>query len=217
MASRSLPGLVLEEAADVLGELRTWLRLVDACPKCGALQGCSHEAGCPLGRVARLRCLLGAEDQSRRDDELVALRRERGERGTSEENLPFPSARASAGTVANTAVELPRMTPVAFERVEPTARVVRSAPLLVLRDEERCVRPDARGLDPAAPIWRLLLLASEPARERTPWPSLARLKRATRHTRRSVIRLVRDLQARGILTPARVAPPQTRPVRDENA
>lgn len=199
MAGRSLPGLVLEEATDVLDELRAWLRLVDTCPKCGARQGCSHEAGCPLGRVARLRCLLGAEDQSRRDDELAALRRERGDRGTSEENLLIPSARESVLTAASTVIALPRTTPVPVEGGEPTVRVVRLAPLLALPDEERCVRPDVQRLDPVAPIWRVLLRASEPARERKPWPSLARLKRATRHPRRFVIRLVRDLQARGIL------------------
>jgi hypothetical protein len=83
MVSRSLPGLVLEEAAEVLDDLGTWLRLADACPTCAALQGCSHLGRCPLGRVARLRCLLGSGDQQRLDDALLALQRERGDLETS--------------------------------------------------------------------------------------------------------------------------------------
>ncbi len=78
MASRSIPGLVLEEAADVLGDLMDWLRTSPYCPRCLSLQGCSHDAGCALGRVARLHCLLGSGDEKLRDDELVALGRQRG-------------------------------------------------------------------------------------------------------------------------------------------
>lgn len=78
MASRSVPGLVLEEAADVLGDLMDWLRASPYCPRCLSLQGCSHEAGCALGRVARLRCVLGSGDEKLRDEEVVALGRQRG-------------------------------------------------------------------------------------------------------------------------------------------
>jgi hypothetical protein len=90
MAVRSVPQIVLDEAADVLGELGIWVRLSSACPRCGAPLGCTHVAGCPLGRVPRLRCLLGSGDQQHRDDELAALRRERGER-TPERDTPSPS------------------------------------------------------------------------------------------------------------------------------
>lgn len=78
MDTRSIPGLVLDEAADVLGDLADWLRTAPYCPRCMSLLGCSHEAGCPLGRVSRLRCLLGSGDEKRRDEEMTALRRERG-------------------------------------------------------------------------------------------------------------------------------------------
>jgi hypothetical protein len=78
MDSRRIPGLVLEEAADVLTHLADWLRAAPSCPWCGSLAGCSHEARCPLRRVPRLRCLLGAGDEKRRDEELTALERERG-------------------------------------------------------------------------------------------------------------------------------------------
>jgi hypothetical protein len=78
MNSLSIPGLVLDEAADVLGDLADWLRAMPYCPRCMSLRGCSHEAGCSLGRVLRLRCLLGSGDEKRRDEELTALRRERG-------------------------------------------------------------------------------------------------------------------------------------------
>lgn len=83
MAVRSIHQLVLDEALDVLDELGAWLRLAQPCPKCEAPQGCSHEARCPLARVARLRCLLGSGDQRCRDVELAALRRERSESAAS--------------------------------------------------------------------------------------------------------------------------------------
>jgi hypothetical protein len=257
MASRSLPGLVLEEAAEVLGELGAWLRLADACPKCAALQGCSHQAGCPLGRVARLRCLLGSEDQHRREDELVALRRERGELVTSAGDRLFPAPLGSAGMLASAPIELPLATPVPLEPGAPTVpdpntvptlaratapnahvprrlllrllrrlrgrlraaqrrrrvgRLVFASPArdgsaLVLRaalggaprDDGRRVRREARVTYPVSALSLLVLLASQPTREVQPWPSLASLERATRLHRRSVIRLLRELEARGVL------------------
>jgi hypothetical protein len=97
MTVRSVPQIVLDEAAGVLGELAIWVRLSPVCPKCGAALGCTHVAGCPLGRVPRLRCLLGSGDQQHRDDELAALRRQRGER-TPEGDTPAPSVVAAAET-----------------------------------------------------------------------------------------------------------------------
>lgn len=84
MAIRSVPQIVLDEADDVLGELTDWLRVAPYCPHCLALRGCSHAAGCPLSRVARLRCLFGSGDQQHRDEELAALQSERGELVTPE-------------------------------------------------------------------------------------------------------------------------------------
>lgn len=78
MSTRSVPELVLDEAADVLGDLADWLREAPRCPRCMSLPGCSHEPGCALGRVLRLRCLLGSGSELRREEELRALRRERG-------------------------------------------------------------------------------------------------------------------------------------------
>ena len=120
MATRSLPEIVVDETLDVLGELGDWLRLAPACPKCGALQGCSHQAGCPLGRVARLRCLLGSGDQKRRDDELVALRRERGWPGTPEADGPMPALLASAAAPAHAASDVRAATPAYVEPGAPT-------------------------------------------------------------------------------------------------
>jgi hypothetical protein len=132
MAVRSVPQPVLDEALEVLGELGAWLRLTHACPKCDALQGCSHQAGCPLGRIARLRCVLGSEDPQRREDELVALRRERGER-TLEGDPPLPSSLGPAVTQASvpgaptdrapSAVPLPRTADdVASQEGSPESR-----------------------------------------------------------------------------------------------
>lgn len=107
MDSRSILGVVLDEAADVLGELADWLRTAPYCPSCLSLPGCSHEAGCPLGRVPRLRCLLGSGDQKRRDDELMALRRERGCVVTLAEDGPLPAPLGSAVVPAHAASEVP--------------------------------------------------------------------------------------------------------------
>jgi hypothetical protein len=103
MDTRSVPGLVLDEAADVLGELADWLRAAPYCPFCLFLPGCSHEAGCPLGRVHRLRCLLGTGDPKHRDDELMALRRERGAAVMSAEAGPLPAPLGSAVAPADVA------------------------------------------------------------------------------------------------------------------
>jgi len=97
MAVRSVHQLVLDEAIDVLSELAAWLRLAHACPKCEALQGCSHQPRCPLGRVARLRILFGSGDQRRRDVELAALRRERGDSTASTSPTITPSGHIDAG------------------------------------------------------------------------------------------------------------------------
>jgi hypothetical protein len=105
MPVRSVPQIVLDEADDVLTDLGDWLRLAPYCPHCLSLAGCSHEAGCPLSRVARLRCLLGSGDQQRRDDALVALRRERGE-------LSLRDPPGSALTSASAAVDVPVPTSV---------------------------------------------------------------------------------------------------------
>jgi hypothetical protein len=99
MANRSIPEIVLEEAAKLLGELGDWLRLTPYCPSCLALPGWSHEAGCPLGRVARLRRLLGSGDHRRHDEELVALRRERGWPATPAGDGPSPAPSGSASVV----------------------------------------------------------------------------------------------------------------------
>jgi hypothetical protein len=96
MDSRSVSGLVLDEASDVLGELADWLHAAPYCPFCLSVPGCSHEAGCPLGRVHRLRCLLGPGDTKRRDDELMLLQRERGGAVMSAEAEPLPAPRGSA-------------------------------------------------------------------------------------------------------------------------
>ena len=122
MATRSLPEIVVDETLDVLGELGDWLRLAPACPKCGAPQGCSHQAGCPLGRVARLRCLLGSGDQKRRDDELIALRRERGWAGTPEADGPSPVLLGPAMASAHPASEVTAAT----ADVEPGAPTLRT-------------------------------------------------------------------------------------------
>jgi hypothetical protein len=106
MTSRSLAGLVLDEAAEVLGELGTWLRLAHACPKCATRQGCSHLGRCPLRRVARVRCLVGSGDPQRRGEALVALRRERGELGTSVGDRRLPASLGAAATLTSTAIEL---------------------------------------------------------------------------------------------------------------
>ena len=119
MDSRSIPGLVLDEAADVLGELADWLRTAPYCPSCLSLSGCSHEAGCPLGRVPRLRCLLGSGDQKRRDDELTALRRERGWAVTSAEDGPLPAPLGSPVVPAHAASEVPAEAPVHVESGAP--------------------------------------------------------------------------------------------------
>jgi hypothetical protein len=96
MNSRSIPGLVLAEAADVLGDLGDWLRTAPYCPWCRSLPRCSHEAGCPLGRIARLRCLLGSGDEKRRDEELAALRRERGLVAAPDEGGSLPHTEPAA-------------------------------------------------------------------------------------------------------------------------
>ena len=120
MDSRTIPGLVLDEAADVLGELADWLRTAPYCPSCLSRPGCSHEAGCPLGRVPRLRCLLGSGDQKRRDDELMLLRRERGGVVTSAEAGPLPAPLGSAFAPAHVASEVPVPLPLRIEPGAPT-------------------------------------------------------------------------------------------------
>jgi hypothetical protein len=115
MASRSLAGLVLDEAAEVLGELGTWLRLAHACPKCAARQGCSHLGRCPLRRVARLRCLLGSGDPQRRGEALVALRRERAELATSAGDRRLPASTASEMTLTSSVIEVLRAMSVPLE------------------------------------------------------------------------------------------------------
>ena len=119
MDSRSIPGLVLDEAADVLRELADWLRAAPYCPCCLSLPGCSHEAACPLGRVQRLRCLLGSDDEKRRDDELTVLRRERGGVVTSEAG-PLPAPLGSAVAPAHVASEVPVPLPLRIEAGAPT-------------------------------------------------------------------------------------------------
>lgn len=115
MASRSLAGLILDEAAEALGELGTWLRLAHACPKCAARQGCSHLGRCPLRRVARLRCLLGSGDPQRRGEALVALRRERGELATSAGDRRLPASLGSAVTLTSSVIELLVATSIPLE------------------------------------------------------------------------------------------------------
>ena len=114
MASRSLAGLVLDEAAEVLGELGTWLRLAHACPTCAARQGCSHLGRCPLRRVARLRCLLGSGDPQRRGEALVALRRERGELAAAGDRR-IPASLGSVVTLTSSVIELLLATSVPLE------------------------------------------------------------------------------------------------------
>ncbi len=53
MDSRTIPGLVLDEAADVLGELADWLRTAPYCPSCLSRPGCSTKL------VARSAASLG--------------------------------------------------------------------------------------------------------------------------------------------------------------
>jgi hypothetical protein len=99
MASRSIPEVVLEEAAEVLGALGDWLRLAPHCPSCLAVWGCSHDARCPLDRVRRLRCLLGSGDEKRRDEELNALRRERGATTPAEDGALTARLRSTVAVV----------------------------------------------------------------------------------------------------------------------
>lgn len=132
MASRSLAGLVLDEAAEVLGELGTWLRLAHACPKCAARAGCSHLGRCPLRRVARLRCLLGSGDPQRRGEAIVALRRERGELGTSAGIRRFPASRGSAVTLTSSVIEVLRATSVPLEPGALTVPGETTGPTLAL-------------------------------------------------------------------------------------
>jgi hypothetical protein len=158
MPVRSVPQVVLDEADDVLGELADWLRLTPYCPHCLALPGCSHDAGCPLSRVARLRRLLGSGDQQRRDDELAALRRERGELARSTGELQPPASPASALTSASAAIDVPAPTSVLIEVSAPAPSPVPSAHTLgdvASRgghpDRDGPVDHDARGLAPGAP------------------------------------------------------------------
>lgn len=166
MAVRSVPQLVLDEALEVLGELGVWLSLAYSCPKCGVLQDCSHQPGCPLIRVARLRCLLGSGDQQRRDDEFVALRRERGELVTSEGDRPLPASLGSAATLASAAIELPLATPrllllmlqqsregqpwPSLARLDRTSRIHRRSVIRILRELKERGIIDTRPRDFAA-------------------------------------------------------------------
>ncbi len=115
MTGRNIPQLVLEEAAEVLGDLGDWLRLAPYCPCCLALPGCSHEAGCALSRIARLRCLLGSGDQQRRDEELAALRRERGRPGAPAGDEPVPALSVAGVARAHVASEAPATLPLPIE------------------------------------------------------------------------------------------------------
>jgi DNA-binding IclR family transcriptional regulator len=49
------------------------------------------------------------------------------------------------------------------------------------------------------PRWLSVLLAAQPPREVQQWPSLASVVRTTQRPRRSVIRIVRALEERGLL------------------
>jgi hypothetical protein len=120
MVSRSILEIVLEEAAEVLGELEDWLRLAPYCPECLALPRCSHQAGCALGRVARLRCLLGSGEQQRRDEELASLRRERGCAAAPAGDGPLPAPLGAAVAPAHIASEVPAPLPLHVEPGAPT-------------------------------------------------------------------------------------------------
>jgi hypothetical protein len=179
--SHSLPALVLEEAVEVLDELGAWLRLADACPTCATLQGCSHLGRCPLGRVARLRCLLGSVDPQRREDALVALRRERGELGMPAGNRLVPAPSGAAVTPPSVASELPPATLPLLEPGAATRPGVDTAPI-----RAPLTSPSAHHLGQR--VLRLVLLAWRPTRGR-------------RLPRRAVLCLPRELEERGLLAP----------------
>ena len=80
-----------------------------------------------------------------------------------------------------------------------SALLLRAAVLRAARDDEHRIRWDARLAYPVPPRSLLVLLTSHPTCEVHHWPSLASVERAMRLQRRSVNRLLRDLEERGIL------------------
>jgi hypothetical protein len=127
MDVRSVPLIVLDEAVDVLGELEDWQWHAGVCPKCDAPSARVHRAGCPLGRVARLYRLLTFHDPQQCNDDLAALRRERGE-PTSEGCRPLPASSGPMVTSAGVALDLPEPTSP-IEAGAPTVRDEGAAPL----------------------------------------------------------------------------------------
>ena len=202
MASRSLAGLVLDEAAEVLGELGTWLRLAHACPKCAARQGCSHLGRCPLRRVARLRCLLGSGDPHRRGEALVALRRERGELGTSMGDRRFPASRASTVTLTSSVIELLMATSVPLEPGARKALGETTRPMLATATATTTHVPPRRTLKVLRKLLERLCVA--PPRRRG-----ARRACASRRLRGGSALVVRSAQRRAVRDDGRRARRET--------
>jgi hypothetical protein len=160
MAIRSIPGLVLEEAADVLGESGA-PTVPDENTALTLARATAPNAHFPRQLlVSRLRGRLRA-----------AQRCGRGGR------LPFASRAQRGGSVL----------------------VLRAVLFRARQDDRHRVRREARVMHAVAPRSLLVLLASQQTREVQPWPSLAMLERATPLHRRSVIRILRELEERGLL------------------